>query len=103
MWPKMAKSFLVFTHLGVIEGFLSFPMKRLPQSLKAAFLRVMRERAVPVEQRQDYLKWLRFYLDFCLKRIYRPCCISRVAKAPNAARKPRIVNTMITTERVFAP
>ena len=72
MWPKMAKSFLVFTHLGVIEGFLSFPMKRLPQSLKAAFLRVMRERAVPVEQRQDYLKWLRFYLDFCLKYRHPP-------------------------------
>jgi len=47
-------------------------MKSLPQSLRAAFLRVMRERSVPADQRQDFLKWLRFYLDFCLKYQHPP-------------------------------
>ncbi len=32
----------------------------------------MRERSVPADQRQDYLKWLRFYLDFCLKYRHPP-------------------------------
>jgi integron integrase len=32
----------------------------------------MTTRSVPVDQRFDYLKWLCFYLDFCLKYRYAP-------------------------------
>jgi len=32
----------------------------------------MSARSVPADQRLDYLKWLRFYLDFCLKYRHAP-------------------------------
>jgi integron integrase len=47
-------------------------MKRLSPDLKAAFSRKMGETAVPSAERLDYLKWLRFYLDFCLKYRHPP-------------------------------
>lgn len=42
-------------------------MKKISNVLNTAFLRIMRERGVPENQRSDYIKWLRFYLDFCLR------------------------------------
>jgi len=35
-------------------------------------LRTLHERSVPSTQHPDYLKWLRFYLDFCLKYRHAP-------------------------------
>ena len=32
----------------------------------------MTAHSVPQDQRADYLKWLRFYLDFCLKYHHAP-------------------------------
>ena len=42
-------------------------MKRLAKELEGAFTRVLGERSVPRTEWGDYLKWLRFYLDFCMK------------------------------------
>ena len=42
-------------------------MKRINQALQAAFARKMSDLQIPSDERQDYLKWLRFYLDFCMK------------------------------------
>lgn len=42
-------------------------MKQLAPPLVEAMLKAMREHRIPESQRVDYLKWLRFYLDFCLK------------------------------------
>ena len=41
-------------------------MKQLAKPLQVAVLRPMIARSIPPDQRTDYLKWLRFYLDFCL-------------------------------------
>lgn len=56
----------------VIDGFLLFRMKPLAQVLKTAFSRRLRELAIPGERWPDYLKWLHFYLDFCLKYRHPP-------------------------------
>jgi hypothetical protein len=37
------------------------------ESLQARFDAKMRERNVPEKSRVHYLKWLRYYRDFCLK------------------------------------
>jgi integron integrase len=47
-------------------------MKRIAEELNTAFFRTMRERSVPPGERLDYLKWLRFYLDFCAKYRHPP-------------------------------
>jgi integron integrase len=47
-------------------------MKRIAEELNAAFLKMMRETSVPAGERMDYLKWLRFYLDFCAKYNHHP-------------------------------
>jgi hypothetical protein len=52
--------------------FLGFSMKQLAKALQDAVLRTMTARSVPTDQRADYLKWLRYYLDFCLKYRHAP-------------------------------
>ena len=47
-------------------------MRKLSAQLREAFLRKMREGAVPPEVRTDYLKWRGFYLDFCAKYRHPP-------------------------------
>lgn len=47
-------------------------MKRINQALQAAFARKMSDLQIPSDERQDYLKWLRFYLDFCMKYQHPP-------------------------------
>ncbi|MCE9614232.1 MAG: integron integrase [Lentisphaerae bacterium] len=47
-------------------------MKTLAPALKAAFTRRLGEEQVQSDQRMDYLKWLRFYLDFCEKYRHPP-------------------------------
>ncbi len=47
-------------------------MKKIAPILNEAFLLRMRERNVPPDQRGDFLKWLRFYLDFCVKYNHAP-------------------------------
>lgn len=47
-------------------------MKQIAKPLQEAVIRTLRERPVPAAQHPDYLKWLRFYLDFCLKYRHAP-------------------------------
>ena len=42
-------------------------MKKLNVRLEKAFREAMRVREVPFEEQTDWVKWLRFYLDFCLR------------------------------------
>ena len=42
-------------------------MRKIPDGLWTVFDREMEAASVPLEQRQDYRKWLRYYLDFCGK------------------------------------
>ena len=47
-------------------------MKKLNRRLETAFREAMRIREVPFEQHTDWVKWLRFYLDFCLNYHFPP-------------------------------
>ena len=47
-------------------------MRQIAKPLQDAVLKALRERSVPPAQHPDYLKWLRFYLDFCLKYRHAP-------------------------------
>ena len=47
-------------------------MKKMAKQLQAAVIRTLHERSVPQDQQKDYLKWLLFYLDFCLKYHHGP-------------------------------
>ena len=47
-------------------------MKRLPEVLRTAYQRIFQEKAVPQAERMDYLKWFRYYLDFCQKYKHPP-------------------------------
>jgi integron integrase len=42
-------------------------MLKIPDSLKARFDRALGENEIPRSDRNHYLKWLRYYLDFCNK------------------------------------
>lgn len=47
-------------------------MKQMAKQLQAALQRSMTAHSVQQDQRGDYLKWLRYYLDFCLKYHHAP-------------------------------
>lgn len=47
-------------------------MKRLAQRLQDAFFERMERDAIPMEDQAQYLKWLRYYLDFCDKYGHPP-------------------------------
>ena len=47
-------------------------MKKLSPKLTACFLRKVESNASSHMHRDAYLKWLRFYLDFCVKYRHRP-------------------------------
>ena len=42
-------------------------MLAIPSALRAQFEGLLRNPMVPVNAHSSYLKWLRFYLDFCRK------------------------------------
>mgnify|MGYP001320469273 CR=1 FL=1 len=42
-------------------------MRPLDQAVRDAFLEAARRRGVPAGEVWDYVKWLRYYLDFCDK------------------------------------
>ena len=42
-------------------------MLAIPSALRAQFEGLLRNRMVPDKAQSSYLKWLRFYLDFCRK------------------------------------
>ncbi len=42
-------------------------MRKLPKELEEPFLRIVDSRSLSNYDRGDYLKWLRYYLDFCAK------------------------------------
>lgn len=47
-------------------------MKQIATRLRSAFLRQLDERSTPPERQGNALKWLRFYLDFCLRYRHPP-------------------------------
>jgi integron integrase len=47
-------------------------MKTLSPALIAAFDQSLKSSAVPIGMQMDYRKWLRFYLDFCMKYRHPP-------------------------------
>lgn len=62
----------MFLQIVVIDSFLLFPMKKMAKQLQDAVLRTLNQRSVPQDQQKDYLKWLLFYFDFCLKYHHAP-------------------------------
>ena len=42
-------------------------MLAIPPAIQAQFEGLLRGRMAPVNAHSSYLKWLRFYLDFCRK------------------------------------
>jgi hypothetical protein len=42
-------------------------MLAIPPAIRAQFEGLLRGRMAPVNAHSSYLKWLRFYLDFCRK------------------------------------
>src|ERR1035441_1440064 len=47
-------------------------MQQVPPDVWAAFERRLDQAQVPSGQRPDYLKWVRFYSDFCAKYGHSP-------------------------------
>jgi len=47
-------------------------MQQVPADTSAAFQRRLDQTQVPADQRPDYHKWVRFYLDFCAKYGHPP-------------------------------
>ncbi|MBU0676607.1 MAG: integron integrase [Verrucomicrobia bacterium] len=47
-------------------------MRRIPTDFCAAFQKAMLTAMVPESERNEYLRWLRFYLDFCSKYSFPP-------------------------------
>ncbi|MDI1232517.1 MAG: hypothetical protein PSU93_15400 [Methylobacter sp.] len=47
-------------------------MLPVPASLSQAFESQLAQRNIPDQQRSDFHKWLRFYLDFCAKYVLDP-------------------------------
>jgi hypothetical protein len=47
-------------------------MQQVPADTSAAFQRRLDQAQVPADQRQDYQKWVCFYLDFCTKYSHSP-------------------------------
>ena len=41
-------------------------MQNIPDDIKKEFLSVLERRAVPVSSHVDYIKWLLYYLDYCI-------------------------------------
>lgn len=56
----------------VICCFLSFSMKNLPEVLKTAFRKKLREQGVAQREFPAHLKSLRYYPDFCYKHRHPP-------------------------------
>ena len=64
--------YLVFFVLEVIYSFLDSAMKRLSPKLVQVFEREMDQAKIPAGEWANYLKWLRYYLDFCAKYSHSP-------------------------------
>jgi len=47
-------------------------MLKVPASLSGAFETQLGQRKIPDQQRRDFHKWLRFYMDFCTKYAFEP-------------------------------
>jgi integron integrase len=47
-------------------------MKNIPEDIAAIFSKRMEIARIPPEERRQYLKWLRYYLDFCEKYNHLP-------------------------------
>ncbi len=47
-------------------------MRAIPPTLQANYLAHLKEKMVPLTTHLFYLKWLRYYLDFCEKYHFLP-------------------------------
>ena len=52
-------------------------MFHIPEQLKSGYTRLLQQRDIPQHSHNTYLKWLRFYLDFCNK--YHHAAVHRSA------------------------
>lgn len=68
----MRRAELAIPPVVVIDSKESIAMKRIAAILRSAFLRQLAELHFPAARREDALKWLRFYLDFCLRYKHPP-------------------------------
>jgi hypothetical protein len=44
----------------------------IPKTLYAQYLNFLKKNNVVAEQYQEYVKWLRYFLDFCAKHVITP-------------------------------
>lgn len=51
-------------------------MLDIPTPLKNGYARLLTQRSIPSHSHNQYLRWLRFYLDFCHKYQHDPACHS---------------------------
>ena len=42
-------------------------LKRIPKDTFNFFVKILKENSIPFDKHSQYIKWLRFYLDFCEK------------------------------------
>ena len=47
-------------------------MLDIPSQLKNEYARLLTQRNIPSHSHNQYLRWLRFYLDFCTKYHHNP-------------------------------
>ena len=49
-----------------------YPMKPIPSEIKILYDAALVKKGVPLPAHFNYRKWLRYYLDFCLKYHHEP-------------------------------
>lgn len=59
-------------------------MKKIPASLVSQYMSLLNKNGVAASRQTHYLKWLRYYLDFCEKYMFEP---SNPKSSPDFIRK----------------
>ena len=54
------------------------PMLDIPAQLQNDYARLLTQRSIPSHSHNLYMRWLRFYLDFCIKYHHNPDLYSSV-------------------------
>jgi len=73
-------------------------MKKLPKELEVPFLELVAVKGDAKQSRADYLKWLRYYLDYCAKYGHPPR--ERDSLALFLQKAPSMYNTACTFARI---
>ncbi len=67
-------------------------MKTVPSSINTKFKSLLHKKRVPAKDLANYLKWLRYYLDFCHKYgfdQFKPQSLPHFIKKLNEKRQPQ--------------